>query len=429
MWRARDTRLGRDVAIKVVRPGLASDPDRLSRFEKEARAAAQLDHPNILVVHDVGTHEGSPFIVSELLQGESLREKLGTPLPSKGLRPGHEDSADLWSARASACRKSHYTPTTRRNSAFLSHVRYNSNEGSQEVATDEDLLRIIRERSAANDSVVYAHRVYAETAALAARYGLAAPRSVLELGPGVNLGALFCYVASGVERAVAVDVATLPAPSDGFYEHLRAYLLAIEGFVWWRAWVDDLAGAASAPSIESFPLPAQILGRIEHLAGVSSEALPFADADFDLVYSVAALEHVLHPAGTVAELWRVLRPGGLAVHEIDLKHHGSSDPLKFLEWDEREWSERARPYGADLALDAILGRRYTGEVFCNRLRQSDWLDLFTRAGFVVEAIEPIILLNPDRVRAERFAAPFRTRPLGDLRPITVRITARRPPDG
>ena len=83
VYRARDTRLGRDVAIKVVNPRLAQDPERLLRFEKEARAAAQLDHPNILVVHDVGTHEGSPFIVSELLQGELLREKLGAPLPPK----------------------------------------------------------------------------------------------------------------------------------------------------------------------------------------------------------------------------------------------------------------------------------------------------------------------------------------------------------
>ncbi len=83
VYRARDTRLGRDVAVKVVHPRFASDPERLSRFEKEARAAAQLNHPNILVVHDVGTQEGSPFIVSELLQGESLREKLGAPVPSK----------------------------------------------------------------------------------------------------------------------------------------------------------------------------------------------------------------------------------------------------------------------------------------------------------------------------------------------------------
>ena len=83
VYRAKDTRLGREVALKIVHPRLAADPDRLSRFEKEARAAAQLDHPNILVVHDVGTHEGSPFIVSELLQGESLREELSTPLSPK----------------------------------------------------------------------------------------------------------------------------------------------------------------------------------------------------------------------------------------------------------------------------------------------------------------------------------------------------------
>ncbi len=83
VYRARDSRLGRDVALKVVKPLLATDPDRLSRFEKEARAAAHLDHPNILVVHDVGTYGDIPFIVSELLQGESLREKLDAPLSPK----------------------------------------------------------------------------------------------------------------------------------------------------------------------------------------------------------------------------------------------------------------------------------------------------------------------------------------------------------
>jgi eukaryotic-like serine/threonine-protein kinase len=83
VYRARDTRLGRDVALKVIHSRLATDPERLSRFEKEARAAAQLDHPNILILHDIGSHEGSPFVVSELLEGESLREKLGEPLPPK----------------------------------------------------------------------------------------------------------------------------------------------------------------------------------------------------------------------------------------------------------------------------------------------------------------------------------------------------------
>jgi serine/threonine protein kinase len=83
VFRARDTRLGRDIAIKLVHPRFSADAEQLRRFEQEARAASQLDHPNILVVHDIGSHEGSPYIVSELLDGESLRDKLGEPLPPK----------------------------------------------------------------------------------------------------------------------------------------------------------------------------------------------------------------------------------------------------------------------------------------------------------------------------------------------------------
>ena len=81
VYRARDERIGRDVAIKVLPAEFASDPDRLRRFEQEARAAGQLNHPNILAVYDVGSHEGSPYLVSELLEGQSLRERLeGGPL-------------------------------------------------------------------------------------------------------------------------------------------------------------------------------------------------------------------------------------------------------------------------------------------------------------------------------------------------------------
>ncbi len=84
VYRARDTRLGRDVAIKVLPAEFASDPDRLRRFEQEARAVAALDHPNILAIHDVGTHEGAPYLVTELLEGESLRQRLeGGPLPPR----------------------------------------------------------------------------------------------------------------------------------------------------------------------------------------------------------------------------------------------------------------------------------------------------------------------------------------------------------
>jgi tetratricopeptide (TPR) repeat protein len=73
VYRAHDGRLGRDVAIKVLSREVAGDEARLRRFEQEARATSALNHPNILTVHDIGAHEGAPFIVSELLEGEELR--------------------------------------------------------------------------------------------------------------------------------------------------------------------------------------------------------------------------------------------------------------------------------------------------------------------------------------------------------------------
>jgi serine/threonine protein kinase len=82
VFRARDERLGRDVALKFVNPACASDPDRLRRFDKEARAAAALNHPNIVAIYDSGLHEESPYIVSELLEGMTLRARLSAgPLP------------------------------------------------------------------------------------------------------------------------------------------------------------------------------------------------------------------------------------------------------------------------------------------------------------------------------------------------------------
>lgn len=76
VYRAKDTRLGRDVALKILPESFGCEIDRLRRFEQEARAVAALNHPNILAIHDIGQHEGLPFLVSELLDGESLRATL-----------------------------------------------------------------------------------------------------------------------------------------------------------------------------------------------------------------------------------------------------------------------------------------------------------------------------------------------------------------
>lgn len=102
VYRARDPRIGRDVAIKVLPANFAEDSERLRRFELEASTAGSLNHPNVLVIFDIGTHDGMPYLVSELLEGETLREKVRSgPLSvrraidyaqqvAKGLAAAHE---------------------------------------------------------------------------------------------------------------------------------------------------------------------------------------------------------------------------------------------------------------------------------------------------------------------------------------------------
>src|SRR4249920_3680056 len=102
VYRARDTRLGREVAVKVLPERVASDPEALARFEREARAVASLSHPNILALHDYGQENGVTYAVMELLEGETLRDRMSAgslPVPralafalqiAQGLTAAHE---------------------------------------------------------------------------------------------------------------------------------------------------------------------------------------------------------------------------------------------------------------------------------------------------------------------------------------------------
>jgi len=76
VWRATDPRIGRDVAIKVLPPSFSAAPDRVSRFEQEARATGTLNHPNLVTIHEFGRHEDASYIAMELLEGDTLRDKL-----------------------------------------------------------------------------------------------------------------------------------------------------------------------------------------------------------------------------------------------------------------------------------------------------------------------------------------------------------------
>jgi serine/threonine protein kinase len=102
VYRARDTRLGRDVAIKVILAAWAEDKERLQRFEQEVRTTSGLSHPNIVAVFDTGTHEGHPFVVTELLEGETLRQALRNgPLPfRKAIQHAEQIALGLAAAHA-----------------------------------------------------------------------------------------------------------------------------------------------------------------------------------------------------------------------------------------------------------------------------------------------------------------------------------------
>src|SRR5438128_1513212 len=102
VYRARDEKLNRDVAIKVLPATLSQNADRLRRFEQEAQAAGALNHPNILAIYDVGTHDGAPYVVSELVEGESLRDRLGhRPIaPRKAIEVAAQIAKGLAAAHA-----------------------------------------------------------------------------------------------------------------------------------------------------------------------------------------------------------------------------------------------------------------------------------------------------------------------------------------
>src|SRR5579862_8124562 len=86
VYRARDTRLDRTVAIKILNTQLADSPELRARFEREAKVVSQLQHPNICVLHDIGSENGTDYLVMEFLEGESLAEKLKRgPLPTEEL--------------------------------------------------------------------------------------------------------------------------------------------------------------------------------------------------------------------------------------------------------------------------------------------------------------------------------------------------------
>jgi eukaryotic-like serine/threonine-protein kinase len=154
VYRARDTRLERDVAIKVLPASYSADADRLRRFEQEARSASQLNHPNIVTVHDFGTHQGAPYVVQELLVGETLRQRIDSgPL---GTRKATEYALEIAHGLAAAHDKGIVHRDLKPENIFITsdgRVKILDFGLAKLVASDGDALAAGNARTAALDTL------------------------------------------------------------------------------------------------------------------------------------------------------------------------------------------------------------------------------------------------------------------------------------
>ncbi len=294
-----------------------------------------------------------------------------------------------------------------------------------EFAVYRHLTEQLRQQSDPQGSPFYFFHVYSEVMQMARQHGHE-PRRVLELGPGASLGVLFCFVAVGAERAVGVDVEPVQHNPE-FYSVLKDYLASVGGFRWWRPRaVDGRRPAVRYPGCWETVDAQALLDRIEYRAPVYAHAPPFGDGEFDFVFSNAAMEHFDQPEKAVQEVCRVLAPGGITTHEIDLGHHKPGHPLQHLRWSREEYQRMTQKYGGGHGIEGILGGTWNGLPYCNRLLAADWRRIFVEAGLEVLRLEVVSEVDPATINPADFAEPYCRRSREELAPVAIRVVARRP---
>lgn len=242
--------------------------------------------------------------------------------------------------------------------------------------------------------------------------GLVRGIKALDLGPGNSLGQAFLLCLLGADRVVALDVRRYATAETGrgVYERIvqglerwieTGTLTVVPAGDTWRSRAKDLL-----PAGESFPrLDDSLSYRI-----TDGRSMPVSENSLDFVYSCAVLEHVPDAELTYNELSRVLRPGGLMSHIIDLKDHHHHDPYDFLRYGDKLWS--------------LMQGRSAG--FTNRLRASDHIGLIREAGFEILDTERRMADAPP-ARSD-LAPRFRAHQDDDLRIMELIVTARRRED-
>lgn len=235
---------------------------------------------------------------------------------------------------------------------------------------------------------------------------------VLELGSGGSMVGALVHHVHGATLSASVDMVE-PLRCASLYRRLRRRLTAPPLFPLpgvHEPLQAPLARFDAAIDLARDPVhvdPARIAPRWP----VDAAALPFPEGAFDVVLSNAAFEHFADPRRAIAETYRVLAPGGVGLHQIDLRDHRDfARPLEFLRMGEQDWRARAGQEGVE---------------FTNRWRKHEFARSFAEAGFAAVEVEVIHSLAVGPEERSGFAAPFRDLPLDDLQAGVIHLTARK----
>lgn len=237
---------------------------------------------------------------------------------------------------------------------------------------------------------------------------------VLELGPGYSLVPGLLFHLHGATRYVGVDLYPLAYDAADFYRRLRTLIAAEPLFATPGAVEARRAALARFDALVdlSGERAAFDAARLSIACPVDAAAVPFEDGAFDAILSNAAFEHFERPEAAIRESFRLLRPGGVGLHQIDLRDHRDfSRPLEFLRHSAEEW----------LALNREYMYSYT-----NRWRRGDFVRAFERAGFEVLEVEVNARAPFDEALRPQLHPDFRALPREELEDVGIHVAVRRP---
>lgn len=272
---------------------------------------------------------------------------------------------------------------------------------------DRTLLRILKEMKTENCSSVYNAGIWNE---YEAAYRKAAGKDLdgvmLEIGPGANLGTGLLFAMGGAAKYYGLDIYQDPhLYGSPTYEAARDLIQYVA------------PGRIRVPMEKILTIRDGRVEfakeRIEYLYPRQSYDIPLADDSLDFAFSHATLEHVADPAKTIAALRRVLRPGGITAHVIDLRDHRDFDkPLEFLKIDAAVWKEEYKDPEKQ-------------HLYMNRWRRSDFRKAFEEGGFEILSLEPTIRTEATEALRSTLHPDFRGYPVEELSVTGVRVVSRK----